>query len=134
MRGKLARNQAWDVMVDLFMHREPEEADKQAAEKSAAAAAAAEAAVTATEDAYDAPDAAAAPAQPQDGKVADWSKLAPACSERCVAKQLLMFAALLHCCVGVYRRPGCWWHCPDRRWSDRPVLVGCRLGRRPDLG
>jgi len=73
MRGKLARNQAWDVMVDLFMHREPEEADKQAAEKSAAAAAAAEAAVTATEDSYDAPDAAAAPAQPQDGKVADWN-------------------------------------------------------------
>jgi len=83
MRGKLARNQAWDVMVDLFMHREPEEADKQAAEKAAAATAAAEAA-TGGADADGQPDTfdnaadlqggAAAPAQAQDGKVAEWNQ------------------------------------------------------------
>jgi len=79
MRGKLARSEAWNVMVDLFMHREPEEADKAAEVKAnATAAAAAEGAegdATAAPDAFDnAADLhAAAPAQANDGKVAEWS-------------------------------------------------------------
>jgi len=92
MRGKLRRDVHWDVMVDLFMHREPEEADKQAEQKRAIAAehAAAEAAVAAAgvgaagaagaavdddgHSTFDNADVhAAAPAGAADGKVAEWN-------------------------------------------------------------
>jgi len=74
MRGKLARNASWDVMVDLFMHREIEEAEKHADAKKDAAAAAAEVADVDT-GANDTFDNAAdlAPAAAQDGKVAEWA-------------------------------------------------------------
>jgi len=36
LRGTIARTQPWDVMVDLFFYRDPEEADKQAEESEAA--------------------------------------------------------------------------------------------------
>jgi small subunit ribosomal protein SAe len=38
MRGTIPRSQPWNVMVDLFMYREPEEAEKQAEKKEESAA------------------------------------------------------------------------------------------------
>ncbi len=74
MRGRLARNAAWEVMVDLFMHREIEDAEKHNAEakkQDAAAAAELDGGDAAPDTFENSADLQAAPAQ--DGKVAEWS-------------------------------------------------------------
>jgi small subunit ribosomal protein SAe len=62
MRAVILRNEPWNIMVDLFMYRDPEEAELQAA---AAEEAAAETTATTTE--YVAADTTA-----EVGKVAEW--------------------------------------------------------------
>jgi len=81
LRGALARDQPWNVMVDLFMYRDPEEADKAAEAKEKENE---DAAADAQGDGYDeaAPaDAQHAPVQQQQGqaagKVAEWGAEAP---------------------------------------------------------
>lgn len=108
MRNKLSRNEAWSVMVDLFMHREPEEADKVAETKAAAAAAAA-AAETGTDDQPDAfentGDLANAPAAAQDGKVAEWNAQAGAAAPAGAA--------------AAYPAGGQQWQGAGQNWADQ---------------
>lgn len=77
LRGTIPRSQPWEVMVDLFFYRDPEEAEKQA-EEAAAAAAAAQAAPAGPEwDGAGAPaDVAAPPAAGDWGgpEVAGWNE------------------------------------------------------------
>lgn len=73
LRGSLKRETPWDVMVDMFFYRDPEEAEKEAL-----AAAATAAATTAAEEfaAAAAPDATAGFAQNWDAQAAtggDWA-------------------------------------------------------------
>jgi small subunit ribosomal protein SAe len=77
LRGALARDQAWNVMVDLFMYRDPEEADKAADAKEKEAEDAAEAAqgdgYADDSVAQDGQQQQGAPVQQQAaGKVAEW--------------------------------------------------------------
>jgi len=85
MRGKLSRNSAWDVMVDLFMYRDIDEVKKQREDAAATAAAADSLPAHAPLDGNDAgaeafadhehlPGAQPGPVPgPQDAKVADWN-------------------------------------------------------------
>jgi len=62
LRGTIPRSQPWDVMVDLFFYRDPEEVEAQAKEEAAARDAPIEAEVAPPTADWDAPQPAAAAA------------------------------------------------------------------------
>jgi len=85
LRGTLSRTEQWNVMMDLFLYREPEEAEKAAEETkvtpatAAGGAGAAGGEEAADGDTFEAADTgagaaagAAGAAAPADGRVAEW--------------------------------------------------------------
>jgi len=68
LRGTINRMQPWDVMVDLFFYRDPEEVEQQAKEEAAAREAPVEEAAAPPTD-WDTP---AAPAAPMAGGAGEW--------------------------------------------------------------
>jgi len=69
LRGTISRSEPWNVMVDMFMYRDPEEADKQADESKAGAA---DLEDSAAPDAFDNQADLNTVAAGTDAKVAEW--------------------------------------------------------------
>jgi len=73
LRGTIPRTDKWNVMVDMFFYRDPEEVDKQQQEEAAAKLAAQQGSAEPVPTEWDVGTGGVGPALTQDGGALDWA-------------------------------------------------------------